>query len=122
MQPYSLRRTMFTLDKNERLCSETQIRKLFAEGRGFFSYPLRTVFIMRDDDSPARFLVSVPKKRFKHAVDRNNIKRKIREAYRKNKLPLPCDMAFIYIAEKNEPYRHIEKAVKRAVKQILETV
>lgn len=109
----------FTLDKKEKLCSDLQIRNLFANGQGFFSYPIRTVFLRRNDNEPARFLISVPKKKFKHAVDRNNIKRKLREAYRTNKLKMPYDLAFLYISEKNEPFYNIEKAIKKTVGHIL---
>ncbi len=110
---------MFTFKKYERLCSKKQIDTLFATGRGFFVYPLRVIYLLRDDEAPARILVNVPKKRFKHASDRNLVKRRIREAYRHNKPNLPCDIAFLYASDKKLPYNQIEKAIKKSMANIL---
>ena len=52
------------------------------------AYPLRAVYMKKvraRDDAPVQVLVSVPKKHFKHAVDRNRIKRQVREAFRQHK-------------------------------------
>ncbi len=63
------------------------ITELFTEGKAISRYPLRILVykVGRQDDAPAKVLISVPKKKFKSAVKRNRIKRQIREAYRKNK-------------------------------------
>lgn len=79
-----------TFQKEERICSKLLIEKLFngEESHSLASYPLRMVFLEyeRTDDRPqVQLLISVPKRHIKHAVDRNRIKRLIREAYRKNK-------------------------------------
>ncbi len=61
---------------------------MFREGRSFSQYPLRLVWLPlpeKTGDYPVQVVVSVPKKRFKHAVDRNRIRRQIKEAYRLNK-------------------------------------
>ena len=83
-----------TFNKSQHLCGETAISQLFREGKAFLVFPLRVVYrvMLRDvgthgscvrDNRPAvRVLVSVPKKQFKHAVDRNRFKRLIRESYR----------------------------------------
>lgn len=82
---------VFTLSKQERLCSKLLIDKLF-EGNASSSisvWPLRAVFLLtnkRDDtDVPLELLVSVSKRLFKRAVRRNRVKRQIREAFRANK-------------------------------------
>ncbi|WP_321334075.1 ribonuclease P protein component [uncultured Bacteroides sp.] len=78
-----------TLCKSERLSSKISIEKMFAGGAKSFSvFPLRVVFIQiekREEAADVSILISVSKKRFKRAVDRNRVKRQIREAYRKNK-------------------------------------
>lgn len=79
-----------TFKKEERICSKLLIEKLFngEESHSLASYPLRMVFLEyeRSDDTPqVQLLISVPKRHLKHAVDRNRIKRLVREAYRKNK-------------------------------------
>ena len=83
-----------TFNKSQHLCGETTISQLFREGKAFLVFPLRVVYrvmprnvepidsCVRDSRPPVRVLVSVPKKQFKHAVDRNRFKRLIRESYR----------------------------------------
>lgn len=80
----------FTLSKNERICSRTLVDTLFGGGasRSMSAYPLRLVYMkmqQQQGGAQAQILVSVPKKHFKHAVDRNRVKRQVREAYRHNK-------------------------------------
>lgn len=52
-------------------------------------FPLRAIFIVEDNEDgsvpPVRLLISIPKRRLRHAIDRNRMKRQIREAYRLNK-------------------------------------
>ena len=79
----------YTFSKAERLCSKKLIERLFSGGnKSFPAFPLRVVYMsLSADESEAdvSILISVPKKRFKHAVDRNRVKRQVREAYRLNK-------------------------------------
>lgn len=77
----------FTLGKTERLKSRKAIDALFEKGNSFTVSPFRVVYLI----TPAgglQFAVGVSSKNFKKAVDRNTIKRKIREAYRLQKLRL----------------------------------
>lgn len=76
-----------TLNKKERLKSQKLIEQLFAEGQSVVVYPLRLVYIQTHFDMPVKVKigVSVSKRHFKKAVDRNRIKRLMREAYRRNK-------------------------------------
>ena len=89
-----------TFDKSQHLCGETTISQLFREGKAFLVFPLRVVYrvmprdvesgdsCVRDKRPAVRVLTSVPKKQFKHAVDRNRFKRLIRESYRLQQLEL----------------------------------
>ena len=76
-----------TFPKAEHLTGTLAIETLFEQGNGFIAFPLRVVYqlVPKTDTPPIQVLVSVPKKRFKHAVDRNRFKRLIRESYRLNK-------------------------------------
>ena len=96
------------LRKEERICSKKLIEELFTGGKShsMTSYPVRLIYMQRErketGNPPAVILVSVPKRHLKRAVDRNRVKRQIREAYRKNKalmtLKLDEDMQQLVIA------------------------
>lgn len=83
---------MNTLNKTERLNSRKQIARLFAEGRGFVCFPYSVRWMKAEDEPssvpPVRVLVTVTKRRFKHAVNRNRVKRVTRECYRLHKAEL----------------------------------
>ena len=81
----------FTYPKDEKLKSKKTIDLLFSKGKSVSKYPLRLVYVANEDDwkkvaaRPIKMGVSVSKKYFKHAVDRNYFKRVLRETYRLNK-------------------------------------
>lgn len=130
------------LPKVHRLCSKTAIDRLFAHsvpqgGGSALAYPLRAVWAPAlspcdaGDEAlsqrpPLKFLISIPKKRLRHAVDRVLMRRRVREAYR---LARPArivdapstpryDVAFIYVADKTEDYSRVNAAVRRLLKKI----
>ena len=78
---------MYTFKKEERLCSKKLIEELFHNGSSFLLYPFRLVWLVHPlpAEVPVQVLINVPKRRFKKAVHRNLIKRRIREVYRLNK-------------------------------------
>jgi len=95
----------FVFRKEERLNKELWIKELFEKGSSFHLYPFRFLFLPHPDTSwPfSQTLISVPKGNFKRAVDRNKIKRRIREGYRLNKHTLEGErkwlIAYIYTAK-----------------------
>lgn len=76
-----------TFKKEERLCSLKAIEELYSKGRSFNSGNLKIIFLKHEQTSlpPCQVVFSAPKKLFKRAVDRNLLKRRMREAYRTNK-------------------------------------
>lgn len=120
------------LYKKEKLCSEIAIAQLFDRHDGLthsaLAFPLRAVWrenITRAVTCP-RFLISIPKKRLHHAVDRVKMRRRVREAYRLNHADLleanhPWDIAFVYVADSLTDYDKVEKAMKRLLQTILTT-
>ena len=122
------------LSKAERLHSRLVVESLFSSRNSSIAvYPLRIVWTIDETDvaSPASILVSVPKKRMHHAVDRNRMKRMVREAYRLNKQILlsrlegsgrHVDIAFICIADNVPTSSQVSKSVVKALARISDTI
>jgi ribonuclease P protein component len=83
---------LFTLSKSERLKSQKDIETLFQNGKAFFIYPYRVLFALQKKNdpkqAPVQVMVSVPKKHFRKATQRNRIRRQVKEAYRLQNLGL----------------------------------
>ena len=118
-----------TFGKNEKLKSRKAFDELFSDGKTFVSHPVRFVYrIKPKEDYDIRVGVSVGKKKFKHAVDRNLLKRRCKEAYRLNKLivePSPnysVDLVMIYTSSKHQPFEKIEEAIKILLPKLNEAI
>lgn len=119
-------RHSFSLKKAERLCSKKQIEKLFSDGNSFLVYPLRVIHSGYDfpEPYPAKAAFAVSKKLFKKSVQRNLIKRRMREAYRLNKhilqagTPAQQAIIFIFIGKGITPFHVIEKAMQKSLYRI----
>lgn len=120
------------LYKKQKLCNVNAIGRLFdkssdAAVHSALCYPLRAVWAhnpVRHADAPIQFLISVPKKRLRHAVDRVTMRRRTREAFRltHQNIPFPAnarvDVAFSYVSSKLEPYARVQRAMQRLLAQI----
>ncbi len=120
-----------TFKKEERLCSKKVIDKLFSEGESFLSFPVKIIFL--ETIIPSKFPVqagfSVGKKNFKSAVQRNLIKRKMREAYRLNKNEFykkagekQLAVFFIFIGKTIPEYQNIETAFKKGLNKLIKEI
>ncbi|MEG0848212.1 ribonuclease P protein component [Flavobacterium plurextorum] len=119
----------FTYPKNERLKSKTTIGLLFSEGKSVSKYPLRLVYrpVAENSEEQTKIGVSVSKKYFKKAVDRNYFKRVLRETYRLNKhllldnLDQPYSFMFFYQTKDRLSYEEINtKTIQLFEKFILQ--
>ena len=107
----------FTYPKHEKLKSKTTINLLFTEGKSVSKYPLRLVYVENSELNAEliKMGVSVSKKYFKKAVDRNYFKRVLRETYRLNKhllidkLEKPHAFMFFYQSKERLSYQEIEE-------------
>lgn len=123
-----------TFKKQERLKSKKLIGELFESGKILHHYPFKILFKPTDNpdfEYPAKIAISVSKKNFKRAVDRNYLKRKIREAYRCNKSELykylfnsdqKLYFFVIYTAKQDIEYKEIELAMKSLIKKIMSKI
>ncbi len=122
--------TRFTLCKAERLYHRKLFDELVQSKESFARYPLRVIY--RDttphEGFPVRFAVSVSKKRFKHATDRNRVKRLIRESYRLLKPGFyeqtsgrNIDLLFVFLDKKLPDFKSISASMSYLLKKIAST-
>ena len=117
--------------KQERMVSRLLIETLFGGGcsHSMAAFPLRVVYMTRerrDDEAPIQLLISVPKKHFKHAVDRNRVKRQIRESYRRHKELLMDSLpdtqqlliACVWLSDRHESSLSIEQKLESLMRRI----
>lgn len=129
-----MRQKKESLTKGERLCGIKAISGLFSGGRTISQPPLRAVFMVIpaiDTIPPVRVLISVPKRAFKKAVNRNLIRRRVREAWRKNKMPLitalsekskRMDLALLWSDNEIRPYSTVEICVKEMIQRLTKLI
>lgn len=120
-----------TLSKSERLKKRDDIKQLFEKGESIFEYPFKLYHIAKKQDqeaSPLLFGISVPKKKFKRAVDRNLIKRRSKEAYRIHQHNLKKLMQErgesllimpVYIADEILNYKEVEDKIILLLQRLL---
>lgn len=133
-----VKRHPLTLRKPERLRHRTLVNELFERGSSLYAFPLRMQWLFvpasrmksafrdgrPDGIDPLQRMIVIPKRKMRHAVDRVLLRRRVREAYRLNRLPLlhlACEksrggvllLSFIYISDKICEYGKVERAVRR---------
>lgn len=113
----------FRFPKSEKLKSTKTIERLFAEGRSFSKFPLKLIFIPQENSAPTQAAFAVPKRSFKLAVDRNRIKRQMREVYRLQKPQTFTNngkefaLLFLYFSKDKPKYGDLEKAMSTLLKK-----
>ena len=119
----------YKLNKTEKLTSRTAIERLFGEGKSLMAFPLRAAYRLREPgDAPVQFLISIPKKRIRRAVNRVLLRRRTREAYRLNRRELltptllqqgiGVDIAFVYLDNAPPPYSVINEKMTSLLQRI----
>ena len=120
---------LYGLDKKQKLKSRKLITEVFAQGKSFSVYPLRVTYLLKPSaNTPGiQIGVSASKKNFKKAVDRNRMKRLLREAYRlqKNELldkvklsGIQCSVFFLYTGKEIAAYQEITAAMTKTLDQL----
>lgn len=111
--------------KAEKLKLRSQINRLFAEGKTLKSFPVKLLYLPLSEADTHKVGVSVPKRSFKKAVDRNHLKRLLRESYRLNKHLLQdtsvhYGMMFIYMSKEKQNFHAIFTQVEKLLNQLAE--
>ena len=120
----------YTLGKAERLKSRKIIGQLYIEGKSIKIFPLRMVYVQTEHTSefPCQVGVSVPKRNFKKAVDRNRIKRLLRESYRLqkqtvySKVKKPYVFMISYLAKDEWKYEAIHQKMEKLLLKFIEEI
>ena len=119
----------FKLNKDEKLCSRTAVERLFGEGNSLMAFPVRAAYRLRPSgEHPVQFIISIPKKRIRKAVQRVTLRRRVREAYRLNRRELlfpaleqkgwGVDIAFVYLDSHPAPYSVIHDKMTSLLQRI----
>lgn len=120
----------YTLSSKDRLKSRKVIEGLFKDGKSLVIPPLRILYTITPMDNPdarseVRMAFSASKRKFKKAVDRNLIKRRMREAYRHHKLEvhpetqgISVNAMLMYIYNDIKTYQEIEKAMELIIRKM----
>ncbi|MFM7668922.1 MAG: ribonuclease P protein component [Bacteroidota bacterium] len=119
--------------KEYKLCSKIQIDQVFASGFRISQFPLQALVLSTtfSETIPFKVLISVPKKRIKKAVDRNYVKRLLREVIRKNKLNLETFLiqqniqlaiCIVYSTSEEMNYSELETKINKLFNKLINHV
>ena len=121
----------FTLGKEERLKSNLAIQELLKRGKAVSRFPLKIYWDFSPDPNqkyPVRAAITVPKRKFRRAVDRNLMKRRLKEAYRLNKYMLydkldqhqqKIQLIILLLSDEFIPYDQLEKKMREILRQLV---
>lgn len=114
----------FTLGKDKKLKSKKAIEQLFVDGLSIRKGALRVKYLVATGETHHKVAFSVPKRFFKHAVDRNRVKRMMRECYRLQQHTINDEKAqsyhfmWIYQSNKLPDYEHLERLMLSIIQQL----
>jgi len=119
---------MFEFDRTQRLRSRKKIETLFKQGKGFLIFPISVRYCVKEDNGRISVLVSCPKRYQKLAVNRNRVKRLIRESYRLNsqlikqiaqKNNLNIDFSMTYVDKQIPCFEQIQSVVIHVLERLI---
>lgn len=119
---------MHTFGKQEHLCGIPDIQRLFKDGSSIFKHPVKLLWLPGywNGKPSVKLLVSVPKRNFKKATDRNYIKRLLREIYRTNKAILAGNqgekkimLALVYTSKEIPEFKSLESIIIKLFERLI---
>ena len=121
-----------TFRKEERLCSQRQIDELYAEGQRFLVFPFSVQWKVVDNaDQLCQVMIVAPTRKLRHAVDRNRMKRLMRESYRHNKSSLydslnetgrHLNVAIVYVNKDLMTFKQVNERMKKVLLRLQDEV
>jgi ribonuclease P protein component len=121
----------YSYNKTEKLKSRKTLNELFTKGKSFSVFPVKLFYTIAEDDQTIKAGVGVSARNFKKAVDRNRIKRLLRECYRLNKLSLHTAVAvkqkgvsvfFLYVGKELPDYAMLNEKIQTALTKLEEII
>jgi ribonuclease P protein component len=122
---------MQTFTKSERLCSKVIMDEMFEKGRIIVVPSFKLIWLKAEEGTgqPVQIVISVPKRNFKKAVDRNLLKRRIREAYRRNKDIIYSSISgqtfylmLIYTGKEIIEYKEAEEKIIKLLQRLIPAI
>lgn len=122
--------SQYTFGKEERLCRKKVIDNLFSNGKSFYSNPFRVIYVKEGIENafPAQVLITISRKAYRNATERNRIRRKIREAYRYSKEEfylslqksgLKCAFVLIFNGNPNLSTDDLRQKINQCLKRLI---
>lgn len=121
--------TQFSYNKKEKLKSRKQLEQIFTEGKSFNIFPVKIFYALNEEqDNIIKTGVGVSRKIFRKSVERNKIKRLLREAYRTEKVELlnyleknkkQIALFFLYIDKTEPDYFSLKQTIQKAIKKLI---
>ena len=121
----------YSYNKTEKLKSRKTLNELFTKGKSFSVFPVKLFYTIAENDQAIKAGVGVSARNFKKAVDRNRIKRLLRECYRLNKLSLHTTVAskqkgvsvfFLYVGKELPEYAMLNEKMQAALTKLEEII
>ncbi|MES2374637.1 MAG: ribonuclease P protein component [Bacteroidota bacterium] len=121
----------YSYNKTEKLKSRKTLNELFTKGKSFSVFPVKLFYTIAENDQAIKAGVGVSARNFKKAVDRNRIKRLLRECYRLNKLSLHTTVAakqkgvsvfFLYVGKELPEYAMLNEKMQAVLTKLEEII
>ena len=123
--------SLYSYNKTEKLKSRKVLNELFTNGRSYSVFPVKVFYVLSETDTAIKAGVGVSTRNFKKAVDRNRIKRLLRECYRLNKLSLHTTVAakqkgvsvfFLYVGKELPEYTMLNEKMQTVLTKLEEAI
>lgn len=121
----------YTFGKEERLCSRSLMDRLYADGHRLMAFPFSVQWLVADGPQPCQIMIVAPKRRFRHAVDRNHVRRLTRECWRLRKSDfysflmehnISLALSLVYVHNEIMPYDQLGHKMDKLIAQLQQEI
>ena len=121
----------YTFGKEERLCSRSLMDRLYADGHRLMAFPFSVQWLVADGPQPCQIMIVAPKRRFRHAVYRNRVRRLTRECWRLRKSDfysflhehnISLALSLVYVHNEIMPYDQLGHKMDKFIVQLQQEI